>query len=210
MLPADVWPPSGLTITTDRLTLAPPTAEVAADLVRRTRGTATVFEAPGVPWAFPWLKSPARDSARHLLALAASLGTSDWALALAATVDGELAGCIDLRVVVRDDRRFLETGSYLLTGFHGRGLGTSMRRAAMALAFRHIGTGELRSVLHPGNAASRGVSRACGYVRVDDVTGPGAVRMECWRVTPETADYGDGPITVTGWTPELAELLPPP
>lgn len=210
MLPADVWPPSGLVITTDRLTLAPLTAGVAADLIRRTRGTATVFGDPGVPWAFPWLQAPARHSARHMLALAASLGTPDWTLAMAATFDGDLAGSIDLRCVDRGGRRTLETGSYLLAEFHGRGLGTSMRRAAMALAFRCIGARELLSVLHPGNDASRGVSRACGYVRAGDAGESGGVPLECWRLTPETADYGDERITVSGWTPELAELLPAP
>ncbi|WP_448852140.1 GNAT family N-acetyltransferase [Corynebacterium sp. 335C] len=210
MLPSDIWPPSGLTIASGALRLAPMTPETGAELIRRTRGTATVFPDPDVAWAFPWLEGTAAQSARHMLAMAASPGTPDWTLGLAAVTGGEVAGAIDLRVASRGGRRFLETGSYLLAGFHGRGLGTAMRRAAMALAFDHLGAEELWFSAHPDNAASLAVGRRCGYARVGGVDDSGPFPVEHHRVTPETADYGGGRVVVDGWTPELAALLPLP
>lgn len=110
-----------------------------------------------------------------------------WRLMFAVRVDGVLAGVQELEASDFAARRAVETSSWLATAVRGRGVGTAMRLAVLALAFDGLGAEVAESSAWPENAASLGVSRKLGYVdngrerhhdrgRVDDL-----VRMRLTR-----------------------------
>lgn len=119
-----------------------------------------------------------------------SLGTwrpQAWRLMLAVRVDGGLVGVQELEASDFAARRAVETSSWLATAARGRGVGTAMRLAVLALAFDGLGAEVAESSAWPENGASLGVSRKLGYVdngrerhhgrgRVDDL-----VRMRLTR-----------------------------
>ena len=63
-------------------------------------------------------------------------------------------------------QRSVSTGSYLLRPFQGRGLGTEMRTAVLALAFDELGAVRAESGAMDGNEASARVSAKLGYEQV--------------------------------------------
>ena len=60
--------------------------------------------------------------------------------------------------------RVVDTSSWLIASARGRGIGTAMRTAVLALAFEGLGATAAVSEAWHDNAASLGVSRALGYV----------------------------------------------
>ena len=59
--------------------------------------------------------------------------------------------------------RIGETGSWLGREFHGRGIGTAMRKVICAFLFDHLDAKFITSSAYSDNPASLGVSRKCGY-----------------------------------------------
>jgi RimJ/RimL family protein N-acetyltransferase/ribosomal protein S18 acetylase RimI-like enzyme len=81
-------------------------------------------------------------------------------------LDGAPVGVQALRAEGFADTRTVDSGSWLGAPWQGRGLGTEMRSAILALAFDGLGAEAARSGALDGNAASLGVSRKLGYEHV--------------------------------------------
>jgi RimJ/RimL family protein N-acetyltransferase len=100
--------------------------------------------------------------------------------------------------------REVRTGSWLTRAAQGRGRGTEMRHAVVALALDHLGARVARSTAFTDNVASRRVSERLGYAS-DGVEqhvrrGRAAVLVRS-RLTPE--DWRR-----PAWTTEVAGLDP--
>ena len=72
-------------------------------------------------------------------------------------------GIQELRATGFATLRTVETGSWLGRAFQGKGIGTEMRAAVLALAFDGLGAEVATSGAIDGNAASRRVSEKLGY-----------------------------------------------
>lgn len=89
--------------------------------------------------------------------------TVAWRFHLAARRGGELLGLQELEGNDFPTLRTVDTSSWLVDGARGQGLGKSMRRAVLALAFDHLGAAAAITSAWHDNMASLGVSRSLGY-----------------------------------------------
>jgi RimJ/RimL family protein N-acetyltransferase len=209
---ATLHPPFGLVLRAGDLTLRPLTdtdlPEYAA-LLRRP-----IFEDPESPAMFWWYRAEPDERVRNALSfqwrLRSGVGPESWTLPLGIWAGGRLIGCQDLSAERFAERRTVTSGSWLTLDAHGRGYGTLMRQAMLVLAFDHLGALRAESSAEIGNAASFGVSRACGYVEdgthISTLPGP-TVLEQRFLVTPETFRRPNVPVEVEGVTPALRTLL---
>lgn len=171
---ASVWPLFGLELRTGRVELRVPLDD---DLVVLA-GLAGDIHDPWVrPLAAPWVseEGPARARAllQHHWNQRAAWSAEDWDLDLAVWADGELCGVQTLRARSFPVRRTVSTSSWLHRAAQGRGIGTEMRRAVLALAFGPLGAARAESEVSATNDASIAVAAKLGYrpngddVRVD-------------------------------------------
>lgn len=206
MAPEIKYPPFGLQLSDGDLLLR--IAE-DSDLLHLCSVRETDIFAPNCPWVFPWIQQDnvALSTAQFQWGLRASNSPSNWALSFVAYWGGEFVGSIDMRAVNFKEKSCIETGSYVLRRFQGRGLGKRMRALVATYAFDFLGARELQTTWHPLNSASGGVSRALGY----EVTG----RTECGehdrpevhaRLMPERFEARPE-LSVSGHTPELMAFL---
>lgn len=130
----------------------------------------------------PWheLPSPAfeRQFLQHWWASRGSWSPTNWNLGLAVVADGQPIGVQDLGARDFAVRKTVATGSWLGRAYQGRGYGTEMRAAVLALAFDGLGAELAESGYFKGNAASARVSAKLGYVDNGE---------EVWAVGPERA-----------------------
>ena len=103
-------------------------------------------------------------------------------------------------------KRVVDSASFLSPEWRGRGLGTEMRRAVLALAFGELGAEWAVSSAWSDNAASLGVSRALGYEPNGETRHVDEGRtgiLSHVRLTRETwgARNGGNRVTVTGFGP---------
>ena len=119
-----------------------------------------------MPFFVPWSIGGRRDAEEHG---AVPLGAARQLLAGAV---GHGPGRVLRRPAGRvagvQRRDFLvtrigETGSWLGREFHGRGIGTAMRKVICAFIFDYLGAEFITSSAYTDNPASLGVSRKCGY-----------------------------------------------
>jgi RimJ/RimL family protein N-acetyltransferase len=82
---------------------------------------------------------------------------------LAVFYDGQLVGSQGFSTRDFLVTRIGETGSWLGREFHGRGIGTAMRKVICAFIFDCLGAEFITSSAYADNPASLGVSRKCGY-----------------------------------------------
>jgi RimJ/RimL family protein N-acetyltransferase/ribosomal protein S18 acetylase RimI-like enzyme len=87
----------------------------------------------------------------------------DWTLNLLVFHEGRVIGTQGIRARSFGDTRRVSTGSWLGLPWHGRGLGTEMRGAALALAFDGLGASVAASGVLEGNTPSLRISRKLGY-----------------------------------------------
>jgi len=120
-----------------------------------------------MPFFVPWSIAPAGEMPRNMAQFhwgqRANFSPEQWSMDLAAFYDGRLVGSQGFST-----RDFLvtrggETGSWLGREFHGRGIGTAMRKVICAFIFDHLDAGFITSSAYTDNPASLGVSRKCGY-----------------------------------------------
>jgi RimJ/RimL family protein N-acetyltransferase len=117
-------------------------------------------------------------------------------------VDGRAAGVQDINARDFAVLRRVHTGSWLGSGFQGKGTGRLMRQAVLALAFDHLGTEVAESGAFFDNPASAHVSEAIGYEPngVDRLAPRGVARelqryrltLEGWRSKPRPNVEVDG------------------
>ncbi|MCW2955715.1 MAG: putative succinyl-CoA transferase [Thermoleophilia bacterium] len=161
------WPLARIRVTTPRVELRLPTD---AELVEMADLAAAGIHPPEeMPFASPWSDAEPADIARGLLAihwkLRGSWATGSGNLLLGVFVDGEVAGCQDIRVEDYGVLRDVSSGSWLGRRFHGQGLGTEMREAMLHLAFEGLEARAASSGAWFDNPASIRVSEKCGYER---------------------------------------------
>lgn len=209
---AILHPPFGLVLRAGGLTLRPladaDLPEYAA-LLRRP-----IFEDPGSPAMFWWYRAEPEERVRNALnfqwRLRSEMSPDGWTIPLGIWAGGRLIGCQDLSAVRFAERRTVTSGSWLTLDAHGKGYGTQMRQAMLALAFDHLGATRAESSAVIGNDASFGVSRACGYADngTQMSTLPGQVMLEQrFLVTPETFRRPSVPVQVEGVTTPLRAML---
>lgn len=88
----------------------------------------------------------------------------DWALPFVVRRDGEIVGAQWLEGPDWRADRTVDSSSWLVVPARGRGLGTQMRAAVLALAFGPLRAEAAVSSAVVANAGSLGVSRSLGYL----------------------------------------------
>lgn len=199
---AEIFPVLGLRITCGPLELRGIGEVEVLDLLDVVRGG--IHEPEAMPFAFPWTDAPADELplnylqwwARNL----ADFRRDAWAINLAAFWDDRLVGVQGVETRDFLTTRVGETGSWLGLPFHGRGIGTAMRRAWCAFLFDELGFEAITSAAFADNPASLRVSQKVGYADngVTWVKRRGA-RAESRQLLLRPGDLVRGePIAVTG------------
>jgi RimJ/RimL family protein N-acetyltransferase len=120
-----------------------------------------------MPFNVPWSIKPADEMPRSLAQYhwrqRAEFSPDTWTMDLAVSFDGALAGSQGFAARDFLITRVGETGSWLGREFHGRGIGTAMRKVICAFAFDHLDAQLITSRAFTDNPASLAVSRKCGY-----------------------------------------------
>lgn len=199
----EAFAPFGLRIEAGPLVLRPVTDDVLPGLIELS--LAGIHDPASMPFSFPWTDAPAAELpfnyASYHWGLRANWTRQRWDLEFAVEYEGTLVGCQGFLTSDYLLTRTGETGSWLGRQFHGRGIGTAMRRAICAFCFDHLDAEEITSAAFLDNPASLAVSRKVGYQ-------PNGVfrktrRPQEWApnqalvLTPATFVRGE-PITVTG------------
>ena len=120
-----------------------------------------------MPFFVPWSMAPAEEMPRNMAQFhwgqRAAFSPEKWSIDLAVFYDGQLVGSQGYGTRDFLVTRIGETGSWLGREFHGRGIGTAMRKVICAFLFDHLGAEYITSSAYSDNPASLGVSRKCGY-----------------------------------------------
>jgi RimJ/RimL family protein N-acetyltransferase len=120
-----------------------------------------------MPFFVPWSIAPAAEMPRNMAQFhwgqRASFSREQWGMDLAVFYDGQLVGSQGFSTRDFLVTRIGETGSWLGREFHGRGIGTAMRKVICAFIFDYLGAEFITSSAYADNPASLGVSRKCGY-----------------------------------------------
>lgn len=174
------WPLFDLKLRTPRLELRLPTDDDLLELMRVARDG--VVEEGRTFFAVPWheLPSPAfeRQFLLHWWASRGSWSPTYWNLGLAVVADGQPIGVQDVMGRNFAVRKTVVTASWLGRAYQGRGYGTEMRAAVLALAFDGLGAEVAESGFFEGNAQSARVSAKLGYVdNGDEVWAVGGERV---------------------------------
>jgi len=120
-----------------------------------------------MPFFVPWSIAPAAEMPRNMAQFhwgqRANFSLERWGMDLAVFYDGQLVGSQGFSTRDFLVTRIGETGSWLGREFHGRGIGTAMRKVICAFIFDYLGAEFITSSAYADNPASLGVSRKCGY-----------------------------------------------
>jgi RimJ/RimL family protein N-acetyltransferase len=183
------WPLFDLRLRTERLELRLPTDDDLDELVEVA--ASGVHGPDEMPFLTPWTRQLQPDLGRSFLQFhwhrRAVWSSDEWFLELGVFHEGRAIGSQGLIATRFGVTRTVRSGSWLGRAHHGRGFGTEMRLAVLALAFDHLGAERAESGYLDGNDASMGVSRKIGYqpdgTRVQVVEG---VRRVEQRVSLDT------------------------
>jgi RimJ/RimL family protein N-acetyltransferase len=116
-----------------------------------------------VPWSIRSADEMPRSLAQFHWGQRAGFSPDKWSMDLAVFFDGELVGSQGFGTRDFLITRVGETGSWLGREFHGRGIGTAMRKVICAFVFDHLDAQFITSSAFTDNPASLAVSRKCGY-----------------------------------------------
>ncbi|SCL37472.1 Protein N-acetyltransferase, RimJ/RimL family [Micromonospora pallida] len=161
----DYWPLLGLRVRTARLELRLPTEDELAELAEvAARG---VHEPGERPFLLPWTEGTPIERARALLQAhwhrRGEWTPQSWKLDLVVFAQGRPAGVQEVWAREFAVRREVATGSWLGLAYHGQGIGTEMRAAALHLAFAGLGAAHATTASFVDNAPPLAVSRKLGY-----------------------------------------------
>jgi RimJ/RimL family protein N-acetyltransferase len=179
------WPLLDVRVVTPVLELAPLDDERCVELA--TLAARGVHDPATMPFAVPWTDQPSptleREALRYWWTCRAEARPAAWNLNLAVVVDGKVVGASGLNTHEFAVTRSFETGSWLGREHQGRGLGTGVRLATLALGFDGFGAEEATTSAFRDNPASLGVTRKLGYER------NGVVRNERRGAMAETLRF---------------------
>ena len=202
---AEIFPPLGLRITRGPLELRGIGDEEMLALLRVVQGG--IHAPERMPFLFPWTDASPQDLPfKYLQWWARGMATwsrEAWALDLCALWEGEVVGVQGVATSDFLTFRYGETGSWLGSGFQGRGIGTAMRQALCAFLFDHLDFEFITSVSFEDNPGSLRVSEKLGY-RDNGIawSSPRGTRATTRRLLLLPEDFVRGePITVEGAEP---------
>lgn len=159
------FPAYALEVRTPRLTLRYPNDEDLLTLVDIVADG--VHDPDFMPFSVPWTRAESPHRERNTLLYfwrQRALQLSDaWQLPLVVVVDGEVVGTQALFAKSWGVARTFETGSWIGQRFHGQGIGTEMRAAALHLGFAGLDAARAVTDAWHDNGASLGVTRKMGY-----------------------------------------------
>ena len=199
----EIWPPYGVRIEENDLTLTIVTDEDIPGLVDLALNG--IHEPDAMPFLTPWTAvEPERLPAnmmRFFSGVRAQFTPEKFDLLFAVRIAHKLAGIQALHATDFGVTRTAETGSWLGRSYKMRGIGTRMRRAVCAFAFDHLGAVELTSGAFLDNPASLAVSTKVGYrpngrFRMTRREGEVAINQRL-VLTPDDFVRGE-PVTVMG------------
>jgi RimJ/RimL family protein N-acetyltransferase len=162
---AEYLPVFRLRLRTERLELRLPDFD---DLEQLAAAAADGIHDPDfMPFLVPWTAVPPRERARGtvlwMMRTIGNLSAEAWQLPFVTVFEGRVVGMQEIYGKEFKLKREVESGSWLTMAQHGKGIGTEMRAAVLALAFSGLGADYATSASFDGNAASAGVSRKLGY-----------------------------------------------
>jgi RimJ/RimL family protein N-acetyltransferase len=161
-----------------------------------------------VPWTDAEPAARARSVVQHHWRCLGSWSPNEWTLNLVVVRDGVVVGsqgisAKDFRIV-----REVGTGSWLGQQHQGKGSGTAMRAAVLALAFEGLSADYARSEAFTDNPASLAVSRKLGYAEdgVDRIAIRGRaaesrrlrIARATWLAAGGASGLGIGDVTIVG------------
>ncbi|GAA2577919.1 GNAT family protein [Winogradskya consettensis] len=163
---AEHWPMFGLRLRTPRLELRQPDLADLAELASQAaRG---VHDPAIMPFAMPWTDAEPEERARATIKwhwqVLSRWTPEHWALPLVAVADGRVIGTQEIAGKNFAILREVETGSWLGLEHQGKGYGTEMRAAVLALAFAGLGAEYATTEAFATNHASYRVSQKLGYL----------------------------------------------
>lgn len=208
----ELWPLFGLRLRTPRLELAPMTDPDLAELA--ALAAAGVHDPQVMPFAVPWTDGPAAEIPRRVLtwhwSQRAAFDSENWVVEFGVRHKGRIIGSQGISATHFPLTRTISSGSWLGCGHQGRGFGTEMRAAVVALAFDHLGADRCESAAFLDNPASLRVSEKLGYRPNGDVVvirRPGeAVVNQRLLLRPEWFRRPDWQLRVEGLDPCRALL----
>ncbi len=175
------WPLFGIELTVKDLVLSPLRESDIASLVSIYPDDAE--HDPGEPL---WSHTDLEANRQRLLTQGywrnwGSWSPDSWCLTFRVVRSGVVVGVQSLEAGGFPTLRTVDSGSWLSRDARGRGIGTMMRTAVLALAFDHLGAQWAISASRPDNVAALAISRRLGYVdngisRVLSPTGPCELR----------------------------------
>ncbi len=166
-----IWPLFDLRVTTENLELRYLDDDACVELaLLAAKG---VHDPATMPFQIPWTDFPSpqleRQALQHYWRCRAETSPQHWDLMFGTYVDGVLVGTTGLHADNFPDNRSFVTGSWLGRNYQGKGIGTAMRRATLALGLLGFGAEVARTDAFDHNAASLGVTRKLGYELIGEV-----------------------------------------
>lgn len=143
---------------------------------------------------------------RHWLSSFRAPSTADdWYLPFVVFMEAEPVGFQVLEGEGFRRHREVDSSSFLIRSARGRGLGTAMRIAVLALAFEALGADRAVSAARPDNVASHRVSERVGYIstgRKAPVVAGSVRPIDTYELTKTRwVDLEHPPVTIEGCLP---------
>jgi ribosomal-protein-alanine N-acetyltransferase len=109
----------------------------------------------------PWVQAPQTPQAfqQYLRRVDSPMHAAYWVC----TVEGELAGVINISEIVRGNFRSAYLGYYAFVPHHNKGHMTEGLRAVVSRAFRQLRLHRLEANIQPANEASRRLVQRLGF-----------------------------------------------
>ena len=161
----ELWPLFGLRLHVQDLELRIPDEAL---LLQLAQVAAAGISPPGeMAFDFHWADDSPQGRARSTMGAVwqswATLSSWEWGLNFAVVRDGEVVGAQHLGAKRFPVVREVATGSWLGLPFQGKGIGTLMRTAVLALAFDGLGALSASTSAWDDNAGASRVSERVGY-----------------------------------------------
>ena len=162
-----VWPLFDLEVNTPDVTLRYPDDDLLVEMM--AVAAEGIHDSSVMPFAVPWTRAESPELEQEALRFhwrcRADMRPDDFRIALAVLVDGRVVGASEVGAKDFGVLGRFTTGSWLGRRHQGRGIGTAVRRATLALGFDGLGARWADTSAWSDNPASLGVTRSLGYER---------------------------------------------